>query len=200
MPRRSLVAAIVIGLTVSLAVTSLGVAPSVQAQDRETASLEVHSAICPEDYDGGEYFNDCHSNGIEGHVFALDGPDGHREETTVILDNPGPGIAIFGGIATAGTYTLIQVSPPVIADFSVYCARANDDTFIPVTPINGGISLDLALGAYLVCDWYTLPVSQGGEEPPTSKDQCKRGGWRDFETPRRFQNQGECVSFVQTGK
>jgi hypothetical protein len=32
---------------------------------------------------------------------------------------------------------------------------------------------------------------------PTSKDQCKDGGWRDFP---QFKNQGDCVSFVETGK
>jgi hypothetical protein len=31
---------------------------------------------------------------------------------------------------------------------------------------------------------------------PTSKDQCKNGGWRDFGV---FKNQGDCVSFVATG-
>jgi hypothetical protein len=31
---------------------------------------------------------------------------------------------------------------------------------------------------------------------PTSKDQCKNGGWRDFGV---FENQGDCVSFVATG-
>jgi hypothetical protein len=31
---------------------------------------------------------------------------------------------------------------------------------------------------------------------PTSKDQCKNGGWLDFPD---FKNQGECVSFVATG-
>jgi hypothetical protein len=34
-----------------------------------------------------------------------------------------------------------------------------------------------------------------GVGPPTDKDQCKRGGWRDFNTPV-FKNQGECVRFV----
>jgi hypothetical protein len=29
---------------------------------------------------------------------------------------------------------------------------------------------------------------------PTSKDQCKHGGWRDFP---QFKNQGECVAFVE---
>lgn len=32
--------------------------------------------------------------------------------------------------------------------------------------------------------------------PPTTKRQCKKGGWRDFEV---FKNQGDCVSFVATG-
>jgi len=31
--------------------------------------------------------------------------------------------------------------------------------------------------------------------PPTSKDQCKDGGWRSFNNPT-FKNQGQCVSFV----
>ncbi len=30
---------------------------------------------------------------------------------------------------------------------------------------------------------------------PTSKDQCKNGGWRNFP---QFKNQGDCVSFVAT--
>jgi hypothetical protein len=32
---------------------------------------------------------------------------------------------------------------------------------------------------------------------PTTKDQCKKGGWRQFGTT--FKNQGDCVSFVATG-
>lgn len=32
---------------------------------------------------------------------------------------------------------------------------------------------------------------------PTSKSQCKHGGWRSF--GGRFRNQGDCVSFVATG-
>jgi hypothetical protein len=32
---------------------------------------------------------------------------------------------------------------------------------------------------------------------PTSKDQCKNGGWTQFNNPS-FKNQGDCVSFVQS--
>ncbi len=36
--------------------------------------------------------------------------------------------------------------------------------------------------------------------PPTDADQCKKGGWSEFEFPRAFKNQGDCVKFVETGK
>ena len=35
--------------------------------------------------------------------------------------------------------------------------------------------------------------------PPT-KDQCKNGGWQFFNFPRTFQNQGDCIQYVNTGK
>ena len=34
--------------------------------------------------------------------------------------------------------------------------------------------------------------------PPTSKDQCKKNGWKSFNNPT-FKNQGDCVSYVATG-
>jgi YVTN family beta-propeller protein len=39
-----------------------------------------------------------------------------------------------------------------------------------------------------------------GVGPPTNKTQCKKGGWRVFTIPEKFKNQGDCVSFVNTGK
>jgi hypothetical protein len=33
--------------------------------------------------------------------------------------------------------------------------------------------------------------------PPTSKDQCKNGGWKNFNNPA-FENQGGCVSYVES--
>ncbi len=35
--------------------------------------------------------------------------------------------------------------------------------------------------------------------PPTEKDQCKNGGWQQFNAPA-FTNQGQCVSFVQANE
>jgi hypothetical protein len=30
---------------------------------------------------------------------------------------------------------------------------------------------------------------------PTSKSQCKKGGWKNFTDPK-FKNQGQCVAYV----
>ena len=35
--------------------------------------------------------------------------------------------------------------------------------------------------------------------PPGDKDACKKGGWQQFNAPA-FRNQGDCVSFVASGK
>src|SRR4051794_2866057 len=37
-----------------------------------------------------------------------------------------------------------------------------------------------------------------GTVPPSSKDQCKGNGWKDFSNPS-FKNQGDCVSYASTG-
>ena len=42
------------------------------------------------------------------------------------------------------------------------------------------------------------PAPQIG--PPTNKDQCKQDGWMNFNVPRKFKNQGDCIQFVNTGK
>jgi hypothetical protein len=42
-----------------------------------------------------------------------------------------------------------------------------------------------------------VPTSAGA---PTNKEQCMKGGWAKFTTPRTFKNQGDCIQFVNTGK
>lgn len=36
--------------------------------------------------------------------------------------------------------------------------------------------------------------------PPATKADCKNGGWRRFNFPRSFKNQGDCIQFVNTGR
>lgn len=35
--------------------------------------------------------------------------------------------------------------------------------------------------------------------PPTSVDQCKHGGYKNFTNPHPFKNQGQCIKFVKGG-
>jgi hypothetical protein len=53
----------------------------------------------------------------------------------------------------------------------------------------GGPETDLDLN-----ESATLATGVGGAPPPTSKAQCKHGGWRNFGSS--FKNQGQCVRFV----
>ena len=39
-----------------------------------------------------------------------------------------------------------------------------------------------------------------GIGPPGRIQDCKKGGWKRFTIPSKFKNQGDCVSFVTTGK
>jgi hypothetical protein len=43
------------------------------------------------------------------------------------------------------------------------------------------------------------PTGTPSVGPPTSKDQCKAGGWQIFNTPHTFKNQGACIQFVNNG-
>jgi hypothetical protein len=36
--------------------------------------------------------------------------------------------------------------------------------------------------------------------PPTNANQCKNDGWKTFNSPRTFKNQGDCIQYVNTGK
>jgi hypothetical protein len=45
-----------------------------------------------------------------------------------------------------------------------------------------------------------IPSTPPPVGPPTSKEACMNGGWRSFDTPRTFKNQGDCIQFVNTGK
>jgi hypothetical protein len=36
--------------------------------------------------------------------------------------------------------------------------------------------------------------------PPTTANQCKNDGWKTFNAPRTFKNQGDCIQYVNTGK
>jgi hypothetical protein len=89
--------------------------------------------------------------------------------TVELVDNGGNGADVIGGIG---------LGAPL---------RAPTDCS-PLDGSPGAFTTSLTNGRATVFDAPVLP---------TSKDQCKDGGWRNYP---RFKNQGDCVSFVETGK
>lgn len=82
-------------------------------------------------------------------------------------------------------------------------ADMGPDAFVRVFAINVGdtSASDQGLDGYLdnVVVNTDTEVTTYDFEPmmaPTSKDDCKKGGWENFNTPQTFKNQGECVSFM----
>jgi len=79
--------------------------------------------------------------------------------------------------------------------------QAGNGNVVPTTQKllfrEGGAPFPLNLGNGFLVDGVTLS-SSSPVGPPTSKDQCKNGGWQTFDNPT-FNNQGDCVSFVATG-
>ena len=49
--------------------------------------------------------------------------------------------------------------------------------------------------------WLNAPAPGGSCFPVvTTAAQCKNDGWKTFNTPRTFKNQGDCIQYVNTGK
>jgi YVTN family beta-propeller protein len=79
----------------------------------------------------------------------------------------------------------------------VYVANLNDASVSVIATASNTVVATVGVG--------TAPVAFGvfiapGIGPPTSKDVCKNGGWQTFTVPRTFKNQGDCVSFIETGR
>jgi hypothetical protein len=78
----------------------------------------------------------------------------------------------------------VQVTDAPVDHVDVTLGRQPDDCSLLTSPL---VSSDVISGDFVVTNATPLP---------TSKDQCKNGGWKSYGV---FKNQGDCVSFVATG-
>lgn len=91
------------------------------------------------------------------------------------------GLVFFTDVTCESQTTCTALSPP--------CAAGGE--YFPFQVTVGGVLAQLdGNGPSFGCG------TTGGAPVPTSKDQCKNGGWRNFP---QFKNQGDCVSSVATG-
>jgi hypothetical protein len=127
-------------------------------------------------------------------------PSGHvtvTDQRLNTLDGPVTCLAVDGNVATVnvqredgGISTQMWfdgAAGPSNADGIIFgfASRTPDDCS-PLTPAERGLSALVSSGGITIHDAQPLP---------TTKDQCKNGGWKSYGV---FKNQGDCVSFVAT--
>jgi hypothetical protein len=185
-------------VVLGLALTALVVAPSASGAvplDTVTATgssrifysninINAQSGTSGQNPSGTGSFTVLGSIFISGTVSCLSvtGPDmgagAPGSPTTAVLNLQGTsfGVVTVELIDNGGNGADIFSSAPT--------GRAPSDC----SPFTNGLTDTLTNGRATVFDAPPLP---------TSKDQCKNGGWRNFP---QFKNQGDCVSFVENGK
>jgi hypothetical protein len=135
--------------------------------------------------------------GLEGQTFA---------SGSFTLANAGQcqgGSPRFNVVTSNGTFFLgcNNVTPTTNADGTVTY------TFTPATIAAAGnqvpfptgtiTSVDVLIDVQGTADLSNITVNGQTQVPvagPTTKAQCKKGGWKSFSSPS-FKNQGQCVSF-----
>jgi hypothetical protein len=120
-------------------------------------------------------------------VLAADVPTGIGAQNwvSVPLTPPAPSVA--------GTQYAIVLSAPSAASFAYEWVVSSGAA---ATYADGSFLRSFNSGASWTADAFDNGFKTYVTAAlPTSKAQCKKGGWRDFEV---FKNQGDCVSFVAT--
>jgi hypothetical protein len=116
----------------------------------------------------------------------------------------------LGCIPTSDTPFDAGVSGPFPnPDYRVVLFQSVPGVFFQIYATTDDVSSDglttfhssVAPGFYQVAfaargDFIVLGTVQIGNCTPTSKEQCKNGGWRNFP---QFTNEGQCVKFVNRG-
>jgi DNA-binding beta-propeller fold protein YncE len=127
-------------------------------------------------------------------------PDGQ----SVYVTNNNPGEVFQYDVGAGGV--LSPKNPPAVAaeDATEGIAVSGDGKSVYVTNASSDSVSQYDIGAGGALSPKSPPMVATGDGPygvavsplvPTSKEQCKNGGWRDFP---QFRNQGSCVSYVQT--
>lgn len=146
----------------------------------------VTSSSGPDNLDSGE-----HLGGGGGGYVLFDPVVGKTYTFGFTLSIPNP----FG-------YAL-RTKPEVdvdVANSSASCCQGPASSItIPVASLDGQVasSVDQTVGAWEVDTYHHDSLTLGGlleAASPTSKDDCKNGGWRNY---KGFRNQGGCVSYVE---
>jgi 6-phosphogluconolactonase len=114
--------------------------------------------------------------------YDIDPATGELSPKTPATVAAGPGSTASGLAVNPDGKSAYVVNSSVVSQYSIDPVSGALTPKTPATASTGGGSTGIAI---------TSPPRE-----PTSKEQCKNGGWRNFPD---FKNQGDCVRFVATG-
>ncbi|MDQ4045256.1 MAG: prealbumin-like fold domain-containing protein, partial [Chloroflexota bacterium] len=133
-------------------------------------SLTVHLAACPQEYEGSDFYEDCHGNGIADQEFFLTGPGVDTSAVTAMPQEPGPGIVEFTGLP-AGEYLLAGGPPGDFGTVRLFCTLQPDGASVETQVSTTQATFTIGEGEDVLCDWYYIPEDARGETPTPTPTQ-----------------------------
>ena len=143
----------------------LGAAQPAAGQSGDS-SITVHNRICPVEYEGNNYFGDCHGTVPDpGLPFTFVNEDTGEALNDVTNAEGNVGFANL----SEGTWTITGGAPGEFAERVVYCAvgtaETSDQSPVDFQYVQGGIQFFLPADTNVICDWYEVPFNLQGETP-----------------------------------
>lgn len=127
-----------------------------------------------------------------------DGTSGDKIGTAASPIDPRLGELQNNGGATP-TRALLSTSPAINSGNNCVSAEVDEGGCMP-SPLTSDQRLSEESSRLFAGRVDIGAFESSYTDQPTDKEQCKNGGWRLFNNPRIFNNQGDCVRFVNTGK
>jgi hypothetical protein len=139
--------------------------------------------------------------GVIGTTLAF-GPDGTLYQNSAIFDDAGF-VAGYLNTLDPDTGAVLTTSDPYTqAHVGGLAVRPTDGVIFASGGDQGDIYTLSPTGTQTFAGFTNVGgVGDLAFTPlPTSKADCKNGGWQRFSFPYSFKNQGDCIQFVNTGK
>jgi hypothetical protein len=127
-----------------------------------------------------------------------DGANGDKVGTSANPIDPRLGALRNNGGANS-TRALLGASPAINSGNNCVSAQTNSGGCMP-SPLTSDQRLS-SESSRLIAGRVDIGAFESSyTNQPTDKEQCKNGGWQNFNNPQIFRNQGECIQFVNTGR